>query len=971
MRAGGAGGTEITSVAALPDGSGAIVTGFYTGKASFGDTSLASSDGEDIFVARVDASGQWVWAARGGSTGNDRSNSVAVTTNASGEFTGAVVAGYVSDAATFDSINLSIGQIARAAFVARIDDGGSWASVSAPVGDPGETAEAVSIAAVQNASGDFDGAIISGDFSNEVFFPGENFGSAPGRFGSPTGGDHVFVARLGADGFWKWADVSTGNGSARSGGVDVIMNADGTLAGAVLSGWFGNSVTFDRQVSSSGGDDAFVARINPNGLVGAWQWVATAGGTGADVATSIATFTKANGAFDGAVVTGYFSGAASFTPVTDGAVSVTSAGGRDVFVAQITEAEGEGRWVQALSAGGNGNAQANGLSLIPKSTGGFTAAFLTGTYRDTANFGANELVGESGRDNLFVARIDGEGSFDPPPPPPPSVDMRLTAQVLEEPNNVVTLPLRGTVDVEIDWGDGAPSGCPTTVSEPGDVSCAYTTPGTYTISIDQGAGTGPWLTQFGAGTDTYPNAARITGVVEFGQLGIESLSGAFRNAVNLTAMSRSLPEGVSDLSEAFRGATRFNRPIGGWDTSNVTDMSNMFWGARAFNRPIGDWDTSKVTDMSNMFRDAAVFNQPIGGWDTSKVTDLSGTFWDARAFNRDIGDWETGAVTDMSNMFRNALAFNRDIGAWDTSNVTSMRSMFNAGFIKADGAFNQNLSAWDTGAVTDMSAMFEATRFFNNGCTGTATSCRLTWDTSSVTTMQSMFATAVAFNQDIGTWDTSKVTFMRSMFDNRFADSSFGVPPVFNRNIGGWDTSAVTDMSSMFIGAAAFNRDIGGWDTRNVIGMDNMFTGATSFNRPIGGWNTGKVVNMGGMFANTAAFNQPIGNWNTSSVTNMGGMFTGATSFNQPIGGWNTSGVVAMFRMFDNTSAFNQPIGNWNTSSVTNMNSTFFGATAFNQNIRGWSTTSVTSCLQFSASANPSWANDFARQPDFAGRCSR
>ena len=53
-------------VSALPDGS-SIVTGSFEGEATFGSTTLTSAGGsDDVFVAKVDPSGAWVWATRAG-----------------------------------------------------------------------------------------------------------------------------------------------------------------------------------------------------------------------------------------------------------------------------------------------------------------------------------------------------------------------------------------------------------------------------------------------------------------------------------------------------------------------------------------------------------------------------------------------------------------------------------------------------------------------------------------------------------------------------------------------------------------------------------------------------------------------------------------------------------------------------------------------------------------------------------------
>jgi hypothetical protein len=170
----------------------------------------------------------------------------------------------------------------------------------------------------------------------------------------------------------------------------------------------------------------------------------------------------------------------------------------------------------------------------------------------------------------------------------------LASAVLAAPavsaQTTITLPLFGTVDAVIDWGaEGANAGCTRAVTTPGEVSCTY----------PAGDGAGPFqvrvsgtVTQFGNGDTGYANADRITRVTRFGNVGLQSLAGAFKGAERLTDVPADFPETVTDLSYAFKGAVLLNDP----------DISN--WGMR----------TRNVTNLTGAFEDAVQFDQTLDGW---------------------------------------------------------------------------------------------------------------------------------------------------------------------------------------------------------------------------------------------------------------------------------------------------------------------------------------------------------------------
>jgi surface protein len=242
----------------------------------------------------------------------------------------------------------------------------------------------------------------------------------------------------------------------------------------------------------------------------------------------------------------------------------------------------------------------------------------------------------------------------------------------------IELPLNGTVDATVDWGDGLFD----TYTTAGTQTHTYATGGIYNVKV---SGT---VTTFGANV-TRPELIKC---LSFGDIGITSLSQAFRGCANLIEAPTFLLATVTNIESMFSGATSFNQDISAWDTSNITNMNAMFASCSSFNQDIGGWDTSKVTSMSSMFVFASNFNQYIGGWDVSKVTNFSFMFQDATNFNQDIGSWDTVNVTNMISMFNNATNFNQNLSGWCVGNIGALPTGFAIGSALTSG----NLPVWGT-----------------------------------------------------------------------------------------------------------------------------------------------------------------------------------------------------------------------------------------------------------------------------------
>jgi surface protein len=487
----------------------------------------------------------------------------------------------------------------------------------------------------------------------------------------------------------------------------------------------------------------------------------------------------------------------------------------------------------------------------------------------------------------------------------------------------VTLALAGSVDAEIDWGDGTVD----TVTAPGPHVHDYGVDGVYTVLV-----TGA-VTAYNSGANgggfPFTEQEKLVSVDHWGQVGFTSMQHGFNLCSNLVS--------VPNTTDGLEG---------------VTNMRGMFSYASAFNADISGWDTSAVTNMSLMFAHASAFNRSIGGWDTSAVTDMSSMFWEASSFNRDIGNWDVSGVTNMQAMFSEASAFNQDIGGWDVSGVTNMQAMFSGA-----ESFNQDLTGWCVVNITSQPPDFDSFAYAwdhlwrpNWGICGP--SFTTTWDTSLGTGTTVTLGLAGTVDATID-WRDGTIADVNTPGPHVHDYGSDGVYTVLV-------TGTVTAYNSLDHGGATSERaklvNVNNWGQTGFTSMHNAFNYCTNLTSvPVSTEGLEAVTDMSRMFMLASSFNQYIGDWDTSNATDMSGMFYGASSFNQYIGSWDTSNVTSMYWMFFDASLFNQPIGGWDTANVTDMDLMFYGASSFDQDLSGWCVFPAPSHEGFDTGTPASW----------------
>jgi hypothetical protein len=350
------------------DNSGSIyITGSFRATANFGEYSVTSFASSDIFVAKIDNNGNWLWVSSAGGNNMDMGDKITLD-----EFGNAYLTGkFFSSVAFFG--NFSIPHTGFwDIFVAKINPNGIWEWVTHAGGDGWDNGYGITLDDEENI-------FIAGSFFEEISF---------GQFSLISYGEtNAFVAKLNPDGIWQWAVKAGSGGNSWDESYDIESNNNGNL---FITGCFTNTATFgDYSITSNGYIDAFVACLDANGI---WQWVVNAGGVDWDKGNAIKLNSDGNIA-----VIGEFWDLAHFGPFSFNNIYY----GADVFVAEI---DTEGNWQWAVNAGGVCWDSGNSISLDYDDN-----IYCLGNFSDTIFFDLLSLT-SLGLDDVFVAKL-GSNSF--------------------------------------------------------------------------------------------------------------------------------------------------------------------------------------------------------------------------------------------------------------------------------------------------------------------------------------------------------------------------------------------------------------------------------------------------------------------------------------------------------------------------------------------------------------------------------
>jgi len=233
--------------------------------------------------------------------------------------------------------------------------------------------------------------VVTGFFSLSTTFgsgePNQTILTSAGSF-------DIFIARYNTDGTLAWAK--------RAGGISVDGGKNGINAlsdnTTVVTGWFQSSAIFGQlepnqtTLVSAGLTDIYIARFNTNGTL---AWAKRAGGTGMDTGSDVTPLSD-----NTTVVTGSYSGSATFGLLEPNQTDLTAVGLTDIFFARYNT-DGTLSWIK--SAGGTGSE--GGMAITTLSD---NSIVVFGNFDGSSTFGPGEpdpiTLTSAGVYDIFIAR---------------------------------------------------------------------------------------------------------------------------------------------------------------------------------------------------------------------------------------------------------------------------------------------------------------------------------------------------------------------------------------------------------------------------------------------------------------------------------------------------------------------------------------------------------------------------------------
>lgn len=342
------------------------ITGSFSGTTTLGGQTLTSNGATDIFIAKLNANGNLVWAKSLGSVSLDYAFDI--DCESGGDFF--ITGGFRQTMTLMPNITItSTGGLDL--FTAKFNTNGDclWAKTATGL------------------ASDYGNEIVVGD-NNNICVVGNTNGQM--IFGSDTlfhaDSTDLFMASYNSTGNLLWVKGIPGYGNSSARGVDIDIFENAIVVGSFNGSISNGAVNFNS--ISQNLNDVFIAKYSVSGSL---LWAKRYGDLGDDYARGVGTDSLGN-----IYLSGVFSNSVNFDGNT-----LFASGNTDIFLLKLTPS---GNFVWIKQFGNLGTEEGCEIEVSPDGN-----VFITGGFSQTITLGSSTFSSQGIRD-VFVAKIDTSGN---------------------------------------------------------------------------------------------------------------------------------------------------------------------------------------------------------------------------------------------------------------------------------------------------------------------------------------------------------------------------------------------------------------------------------------------------------------------------------------------------------------------------------------------------------------------------------
>jgi|LakMenEpi03Aug12_release.lakeMendotaPanAssembly.Ray.scaffolds.fasta_scaffold00005_208 hypothetical protein len=346
-----------------------------------GIANISSLGLTDLFFAKYDALGNYVWAKSVGTSGRETVNSIVLD-----KLGNLYITGFFEGTADFDPgpgvANLTKVGNGRDFYFAKYDSNGNYIWAKNLGGGNSDVGNSITIDSVGNVH-------IAGSFFGIL-----DFDLGPGTATLSSG---VFVAEYDANGNYMWARSLPSNGfhDALSVKVDALGNT-------YVTGFYQGTMNFDFGANTytinGGNQSIFLAKYDK---LGNYKWAKSIGIAGYCEGHEICLDENRN-----IYLTGTHSGTTDFDPGPSTS-TITPAGFGDVFFAKY---DSLGNYLWAKSIGNNGWQESYTI-VTDKNKSIYLSGYYTGAMDFDPSSGAATMSTTASGPDIFLAKYDSIGNY--------------------------------------------------------------------------------------------------------------------------------------------------------------------------------------------------------------------------------------------------------------------------------------------------------------------------------------------------------------------------------------------------------------------------------------------------------------------------------------------------------------------------------------------------------------------------------